>query len=78
VGDGDNAGPPRPRLALRVGITGHRANQLDDTAETAAMDIARALAVLRSAVLRLAEAETGQEAETLCGKISSLVRRELG
>jgi phosphoglucosamine mutase len=26
----------------------------------------------------LAEAETGQEAETLCGKISSLVRRELG
>jgi len=59
VGDGDNAGPPRPRLALRVGITGHRANQLDDTAETAAMDIARALAVLRSAVLRLAEAETG-------------------
>jgi phosphoglucosamine mutase len=26
----------------------------------------------------LAEAETGQEAETLCGKIASLVRRELG
>ena len=26
----------------------------------------------------LAEAESGQEAETLCGKISSLVRRELG
>jgi phosphoglucosamine mutase len=26
----------------------------------------------------LAEAETGQEAESLCGKISSLVRRELG
>jgi hypothetical protein len=57
VGDGDNAGPPRPRLALRVGITGHRADALDDMAETAAMDIARALAVLRSAVLRLADAE---------------------
>jgi hypothetical protein len=57
VGDGDSAGPPRPRLTLRVGITGHRAEQLDDMAETAAMDIARALAVLRGAVLRLAEAE---------------------
>lgn len=57
VGDGANAGPPRPRLALRVGITGHRAEQLDDMAETVAMDIARALAQLRAAVLRLAQAE---------------------
>ncbi len=57
MGDGDNPGPPRPRLALRVGITGHRAEQLDDMAEIAAMDIARALAVLQGAVLRLGEAE---------------------
>jgi hypothetical protein len=57
VGDGDSAGPPRPRLALRVGITGHRADALDDMAETAAMDIARALAVLHDAVSRLAERE---------------------
>ncbi len=57
MGDGDSAGPPRPRLALRVGIIGHGPDQLDDMAETAAMDIARALAVLRSAVLRLGDAE---------------------
>jgi hypothetical protein len=57
VGDGDNARPPRPRLALRVGITGQRAEQLDDMAETAAMDIVGVLAALRGAVIRLAGAE---------------------